>query len=89
MGDVVIEQLDTHTYVSVPAGTADPRKIRPVTGHETAAPNSEILTVYKDAAGHEFIYTDDFFGAEQLMPGEPKRFSLSRNIFPIWEPKDL
>jgi len=89
MGDVVIEQLDTHTCVSVPAGTADPRKIRPVTGHETAAPNSEILTVYKDAAGHEFIYTDDFFGAEQFMPGEPKRFYLSRNIFPVREPKDL
>ena len=47
------------------------------------------LAVYKDAAGHEFIYTDDFFGAEQFMPGEPKRFYLSRNIFPVREPKDL
>ncbi|MGH7124353.1 MAG: hypothetical protein ACREFI_08285, partial [Stellaceae bacterium] len=81
--------FDTHTYVSVPAGTADPRKIRPVTGYETAAPNSEILTVYKDAAGHEFIYTDDFYGAEQFMPGEPKRFYPSRAIYPVREPKDL
>jgi hypothetical protein len=81
--------FDTHTYVSVPAGTADPRKIRPVTGHETAEPHSEILTVYKDAAGHEFIYTDDFYGAEQFMPGEPKRFYFSRRIYPVREPEDL
>ena len=80
--------FDTHTYVSVPAGTADPRQIRPVTGRETAAPQSQILTVYKDASGNEFIYTDDFYDAQQFMPGEPKRFYFSRRIAPVRSPED-
>jgi hypothetical protein len=81
--------FDTHTYVSVPIGGANPRDIKPVSGHETPAPYSQILTVYKDAAGHEFVYTDDFYGAEQFMPGEPKRYYLSKGIWPIRELKDL
>ena len=32
---------------------------------------------------------DDFYGAEQFMPGEPKRFYLSRGIHPIRDLKDL
>ena len=81
--------FDTHTCVSVPIGGTNPRDIRPVTGHETPAPDSRILTVYKDAAGHEFVYADDFYGAEQYMPGEPKRYYLAKGIWAVREPKDL
>jgi hypothetical protein len=61
-------------YVVSPAARKDPTQIRRLSGFDPIPPGSEIVEVYSDSSGKDFIYHNDIEGAKQYLPNETKRY---------------